>query len=112
MSSPSPNRRRVPRVDFTALTSAPLTPLRRFVPTPIKPARIDLVKPAHTPRKKLTGVRPVTGIKTGQVSHAAGGLEVGEEPVVEIEHETSNIERGEAVQHVPDEDVVELALDL
>ncbi|RSH85646.1 hypothetical protein EHS25_003786 [Saitozyma podzolica] len=113
MASPSTPPRPIPRVDFTTHRSVPLTPLRRFVPTRIKPAQVDFSKIAKTPRKKLAELR--------LVEHPAHDALPTEEHSAEDDDAIAEIEQREGRQeeHVEleaqqpelgDDDAVELAL--
>jgi hypothetical protein len=115
MALPSTPTRSIPRVDFTTHRSVPLTPLRRFVPTPIKPAQVDFSKIAKTPRKRFAELRLVE-----QPVHAASPVQdhdpeedgvPGADEEWEVKHE-EHVELEDQQPELGDDDAVELALDL
>lgn len=115
MASPSTPPRPIRRVDFTTHRSVPLTPLRRFVPTPIKPAQVDFSKIAKTPRKRFAELRLVEQPAHDAIPKEKHSADEGD-AVAEIEQrdgsQEEHVELEDQQPELGDDDAVELVLEL
>ncbi|GFZ52057.1 hypothetical protein JCM24511_09829 [Saitozyma sp. JCM 24511] len=115
MASPSTPPRPIRRVDFTTHRSVPLTPLRRFVPTPIKPAQVDFSKIAKTPRKRFAELRLVEQPAHDAIPKEKHSADEGD-AVAEIEQrdgsQEEHVELDDQQPELGDDDAVELVLEL